>query len=129
MGMDSEYDELDAMWSDSDDDKKKKKKKGKKGKKGKNYEEDKPVFKTGEWSQDEKQKLTELLQKWPAGTPNRMSRLSEELLRSEADLSKQLKVMRSIQNDTKKHVTSSDDGWSQEQQKALEEALKVYTKD
>ena len=58
-----------------------------------------------------------------------MGRLSEELLRSEADLSKQLKVMRSIQNDTKKHVTSSDDGWSQEQQKALEEALKVYTKD
>merc|ERR1712110_146891 len=126
--MDSEYDELDAMWSDSDDGEDKKKSRKKKGKK-KNVNAYEPEFKTGEWSHEEKQKLTELLQKWPAGTPNRMGRLSEELLRSETDLSKQLKLLRASQTDTKKHVTSSEDGWSQEQQSAFEQALKVYTKD
>lgn len=74
-------------------------------------------------------KFTQLLLKWPVGTPNRIGRLSEEMLRSENDLTKELKKVRAGQTDTKKHVTSSVDGWSQEQQRSLEEALKIYTKD
>merc|ERR1712036_183161 len=103
---DSELDALDDMYSDSDDSlaaysdrKTKNKKKGKKKNRG-GYAEEAVVFKTGEWSAEEKQKLTELLQKWPAGTPKCMGRLSEELLRSENDLSKQLKALRAAQHDT-----------------------------
>jgi len=137
LESDSEMDEIEAMWSDSDDSEEKPKKgntkksnnkKGKKKNKG-GYVNDISELRTGEFSEEEVKKLTQLLLKWPVGTPNRMGRLSEEMLRSENDLTKELKKFRANQGDTKKHVTSSVDGWSQEQQRALEEALKIYTKD
>lgn len=133
LESDSEMDEIEAMWSDSDNSEDRpKKSNNKKGKKKKNkggYVNDISEFKTGEFSEEEVKKFTQLLLKWPVGTPNRMGRLSEEMLRSENDLTKELKKVRASQTDTKKHVTSSVDGWSQEQQRSLEEALKIYTKD
>jgi len=133
---DSDLDALDDEWSDSDDSEdqvsakqKRKNKRAAKKKSGKGYLSEPKELKKGEWDADEKKKLTDLMTRWPGGTPDRWLRIAEELNRSELDVSKQVKNMRATQHQVGKHAVSSDSGWSQEQQTALEEALSVFKKD
>jgi len=130
---DSDLDALDGEWSDSESDagltaaERRRNKRAAKKKVGKEFV-GKPL-KSGPWDDEEVQKLTDLMNRWPGGTPDRWKRISEELNRSELDVSRQVKQLRAQQNMSQKQVVTGDSTWSQEQQTALESALSVFKKD
>merc|ERR1712071_123583 len=131
-GDDSDLDALDGEWSDSDSEdgvsaaQKRKNKRAAKKKSGKEFV-GKPL-KSGPWDDEEVQRLTDLMSRWPGGTPDRWKRIAEELNRSELDVSRQVKQLRSQQNMPTKQVVSGDSTWSQQQQTALEAFSKEITR-
>jgi len=131
--MDAELDDLDVSYSDSDEDddskKRRRQKKNKKQVKKFNYGESEEV-KTGPWSEEDLQKLTELTNKWPGGTPDRWERIAEELCRTVTDVNKKMKFLKQkVEKTVLKEEKGLEISWTQEQQSALEQALAAFKKD
>jgi len=148
---DDEYAALDGEWDSNDEDvpsSKRKNNKKKNRKKNTAAEEEAPKN-TGPWTDEERTKMVELMNKWPGGTPDRWLRIAEALNRKESDVVKQLKTIKQSSISTLKTITidkkdkshvgtdgnvkagdeEASDDWTKSQQQALEKALKVFTKD
>lgn len=103
----------------------------------------------GLWTDDDLQELVQLVNKYPGGTPKRWEQIAEELGRSvpevtfmankikssnfkiateEEDVQEPVKVKQKTRVKTDENAEESVKNWSQQQQKALEEALARFPK-
>ena len=86
-----------------------------------------------QWTKDEEQALFKLIKKFPPGTKDRLTRLSEGLKSKfdEQEVALKMADMRNLKEDTQQqlnaNVTKTIE-WSTEQQKQLQDAIKVVSK-
>lgn len=107
-----------------------------------------PPVSGGLWTDDDLNELVQLVKKYPGGTPKRWEHIAEELGRSvpevtfmankiknnnfkvgaEEELQEQPKVKQKTRVQTDEQSEENAKKWSQQQQKALEDALAKYPK-
>lgn len=107
-----------------------------------------PPVSGGLWTDDDLNELVQLVKKYPGGTPQRWEHIAEELRRSvaevtfmankikssnfkvgsEEEVQEQSKVKQKTRVKTDEQSEENAKKWSQQQQKALEEALAKFPK-